>query len=60
MTEMDVLTSAGETKGKGELPGSVFAVEGRKSLLWESVRLYLATLYAYLSIPARSHCHRKR
>ena len=39
---MDVLTSAGETKGKVELPGSVFAVEGRKSLLWESVRLYLA------------------
>jgi len=39
---MEVLTSAGAAKGKVELPDAVFAAEGRKSLLWESVRAYLA------------------
>jgi large subunit ribosomal protein L4 len=39
---MDILTAAGATKGKVELPDSVFAAEGRQSLLWESVRAYLA------------------
>lgn len=39
---MDILTSAGETRGKVELPASVFEAEGRTGLLWESVRTYLA------------------
>ncbi len=39
---MDVLTVAGEVKSQVELPDSVFGQQGRPSLLWEAVRMYLA------------------
>lgn len=39
---MDVLAADGGTKGTIELPNSVFGKTGTDSLLWETVRAYLA------------------
>ncbi len=39
---MDVLTITGAVKGNVELPDSIFRVEGKSALVWESVRSHQA------------------
>lgn len=39
---MDLLTIAGAVKGQVELPAALFDQKGKKGLVWESVKCYLA------------------
>jgi large subunit ribosomal protein L4 len=39
---MDLLTIAGAVKGQVELPAKLFDQKGKKGLVWESVKCYLA------------------
>lgn len=39
---MDLLTITGAVKGQVELPAALFDQKGRKGLVWESVKCYLA------------------
>ncbi len=39
---MDILTVSGAVKGQVELPDSVFGVEGKSGLVWETVKGYQA------------------